>query len=95
MGRRLYFNDGGIHDSNSEQLIIGVYMTLFFTFSRVKEIWIPPFEKIERAVAKKFATALFFGAPCERTFQRVKVPNPPDSGKDIAEHQGCPSRGGI
>ena len=32
-----------------------------------------------------------FGAPCERTFQRVQVPNPPDSGKDIAEHQGCPS----
>ena len=25
----------------------------------------------------------------------VKVPNPPGSGKDIAEHQGCPSRGGI
>ena len=43
MDWRLYFNGGGIHDSNSEQFIIGVYMTLFFTFSRVKEIWIPPF----------------------------------------------------
>ena len=31
------------------------------------------------------------GVPCVHTFQRVKVPNLPDSGKDIAEHQGCPS----
>jgi hypothetical protein len=29
-------------------------------------------------------------APGERTFYRVKVPNPPGSGKGIAEHQGCP-----
>ena len=53
MDWRLYFNGGGIHDSNSEQFIIGVYMTLFFTFSRVKEIWIPPFWKIERAAERQ------------------------------------------
>ena len=38
-----------------------------------------------------FVAIGIFSAPCERTFQRVQVPNPPDSGKDIAEHQGCPS----
>ena len=35
------------------------------------------------------------GALGERTFQRVKVPNPPGSGKGIAEHQGCPPQDGI
>lgn len=30
----------------------------------------------------------FFGAPSGRMFQRVKVPNPPDSGKDIAKSKG-------
>lgn len=29
-----------------------------------------------------------FGAPSGRMFQRVKVPNPPDSGKDIAKSKG-------
>ena len=32
--------------------------------------------------------SLFFGAPSGRMFQRVKVPNPPDSGKDIAKSKG-------
>ncbi len=36
-----------------------------------------------------------FGAPGGRTFQRVKVPTPPGSGKGIAEQQGCPPRDGI
>ena len=30
------------------------------------------------------------GAPSGRMFQRVKVPNPPDSGKDIAKSKGVP-----
>ena len=30
----------------------------------------------------------FNGAPRGRTFQRVQVPNPPGSGKDIAEGKG-------
>ncbi len=29
-----------------------------------------------------------FCTPCEHMFQRVQVQNLPDSGKDIAEHQG-------
>ena len=29
-------------------------------------------------------------APSGRMFQRVKVPNPPDSGKDIAKSKGVP-----
>ena len=32
--------------------------------------------------------AFFYGAPGGRTFQRVQVPNPPGSGKDIAEGKG-------
>ena len=41
---------------------------------------------------------LFFcGAPGGRTFQRVQVPNPPGSGKDIANGKGvvgdCESEG--
>ena len=32
--------------------------------------------------------ASFHGAPSGRMFQRVKVPNPPDSGKDIAKSKG-------
>ena len=32
----------------------------------------------------------FFSAPSGRMFQRVKVPNPPDSGKDIAKSKGVP-----
>ena len=31
------------------------------------------------------------GAPSMGALLRVKVPRPPDSGKVIAEHQGCPS----
>ena len=31
-----------------------------------------------------------FGAPSGRMFQRVRVPNPPDSGKDIAKSKGVP-----
>ena len=34
------------------------------------------------------AFPIFFGAPSGRMFQRVKVPNPPDSGKDIAKSKG-------
>lgn len=30
----------------------------------------------------------FYSAPSGRMFQRVKVPNPPDSGKDIAKSKG-------
>jgi len=37
----------------------------------------------------------FFSAPGECTFYWVKVPNPPGSGKGIAEHQGSPLRAGI
>lgn len=33
-------------------------------------------------------SAGLFGAPSGRMFQRVKVPNPPDSGKDIAKSKG-------
>ena len=36
----------------------------------------------------------FVGAPGERTFSRVKVPNPPVSGKDIAKDKGVPGDGG-
>lgn len=40
---------------------------------------------------------LFCGAPGGRTFQRVKVPSPPGSGKDIANGKGvvgdCESEG--
>ena len=32
--------------------------------------------------------ALFVGAPGDARFQRVQVPNPPGSGKDIAERKG-------
>ena len=32
----------------------------------------------------------FHSAPSGRMFQRVKVPNPPDSGKDIAKSKGVP-----
>ena len=32
--------------------------------------------------------ASYFSAPSGRMFQRVKVPNPPDSGKDIAKSKG-------
>ena len=39
----------------------------------------------------------FCGAPGGRTFQRVQVPNPPGSGKDIANGKGvvgdCESEG--
>ena len=31
-----------------------------------------------------------FSAPSGRMFQGVKVPNPPDSGKDIAKSKGVP-----
>ena len=31
---------------------------------------------------------IYYGAPGGRTFQRVQVPNPPGSGKDIAEGKG-------
>ena len=34
---------------------------------------------------------LFSCAPSMGALLRVKVPRPPDSGKVIAEHQGCPS----
>jgi len=30
----------------------------------------------------------FYGVPGGHTFQRVQVPNPPGSGKDIAEGKG-------
>ena len=33
-------------------------------------------------------TAPYCGAPSGRMLQRVKVPNPPDSGKDIAKSKG-------
>ena len=40
---------------------------------------------------------LFYSAPGGRTFQRVQVPNPPGSGKDIANGKGvvgdCESEG--
>ena len=36
----------------------------------------------------------FHGAPGERTFSRVKVPNPPVSGKDIAKGKGASGDGG-
>ena len=36
----------------------------------------------------KVSLSFFFGAPSGRMFQRVKVPNPPDSGKDIAKSKG-------
>lgn len=36
---------------------------------------------------EKFLPGIF-GAPSGRMFQRVKVPNPPDSGKDIAKSKG-------
>ena len=32
--------------------------------------------------------SFFLRAPSGRMFQRVKVPNPPDSGKDIAKSKG-------
>ena len=35
-----------------------------------------------------FWGVFFLGAPSGRMFQRVKVPNPPDSGKDIAKSKG-------
>ena len=35
-----------------------------------------------------YAATHFFGAPGGARFQRVKVPNPPGSGKDIAEGKG-------
>ena len=38
--------------------------------------------------AEKFLVCLFRGAPGGHTFQRVQVPNPPGSGKDIAEGKG-------
>ena len=37
-------------------------------------------------------TALFCGAPGGARFLRVKVPNPPGSGKDIAEGKGAKTR---
>nr|DAG31904.1 MAG TPA: hypothetical protein [Caudoviricetes sp.] len=33
----------------------------------------------------------FSSVPSMGALLRVKVPRPPDSGKVIAEHQGCPS----
>ena len=36
----------------------------------------------------KLRSSFFHGAPSGRMFQRVKVPNPPDSGKDIAKSKG-------
>ena len=35
----------------------------------------------------------FYGAPGGRTFYRVKVPNPPGSGKDIAKGKGVSGDG--
>jgi hypothetical protein len=43
-----------------------------------------------KAVKEKSFTA-FYGAPSMGALLRVKVPRLPDSGKVIAEHQGCPS----
>ena len=34
------------------------------------------------------ASGSFFGAPSGARFQRVQVPNPPGSGKDIVEGKG-------
>ena len=46
-------------------------------------------EKAEECTACKFhAPVILVGAPSGRMFQRVKVPNPPDSGKDIAKSKG-------
>ena len=36
-------------------------------------------------------SGFFLGATSGRMFQRVKVPNPPDSGKDIAKSKGVPT----
>ena len=36
---------------------------------------------------------VFYGAPGGARFLRVKVPNPPGSGKDIAEGKGVLVRG--
>jgi len=41
----------------------------------------------QRQVSETISAAVF-GAPSGRMFQRVKVPNPPDSGKDIAKSKG-------
>ena len=37
-----------------------------------------------------FSAPGIVSAPSGRMFQRVKVPNPPDSGKDIAKSKGVP-----
>ena len=37
------------------------------------------------------SVGVFSCAPSMGALLRVKVPRPPDSGKVIAEHQGCPS----
>ena len=39
-------------------------------------------------MGRETAASFYGGAPSGRMFQRVKVPNPPDSGKDIAKSKG-------
>ena len=42
-----------------------------------------------KIASMRYASEQFFiGAPSGRMFQRVKVPNPPGSGKDIAKSKG-------
>lgn len=42
----------------------------------------------EKPMGRLLLIGFFSSAPSGRMFQRVKVPNPPDSGKDIAKSKG-------
>ncbi len=44
--------------------------------------------QLKRGRFKREASSFLVGAPGGRTFQRVKVPSPPSSGKDIANGKG-------
>lgn len=39
-------------------------------------------------VLRQYEVASFYSIPCGVRFQRVQVPNPPSSGKDIVEGKG-------
>ena len=44
--------------------------------------------RIEKRMSEVFQASSFGGAPGGARFLRVQVPNPPGSGKDIAEGKG-------